>query len=71
MFLVHKKLCQAKMGMIGKKLKKQFVYFFALKKPKNCVLEKLENKTFAKKLFHTFSIDKRSISQRNLKQALS
>jgi NAD-dependent DNA ligase len=50
------------MGMFGKKLTKQFVDLFALKKPKNCVLEKLENKTFAEKLFHSFSTDKISIN---------
>jgi len=58
-FLVHRKLCQAKMCSFGKKLKKHF----CSKKPQNCFLGKLKNEAF--------SIDISSISLHNHKQTLN
>jgi hypothetical protein len=50
MVLVHKKLCQTKMSLFGKKLKKHFFTFI--------IWGKLENEARLKKLFKDFSIHK-------------
>jgi hypothetical protein len=61
--LVHKKLCQEKMGPFGKKLKVLLLPFCS-KKPKHSFGKNLKMRFFLKDsfcLFFFFSIDKGSI----------